>query len=594
MSTPETEEEPRELLILYATETGNAQDAADYIARQCRRIDFDCHVASIEQCSFTDLLAQELVLFVISTTGSGVEPRSMTTFWNNLLRSDLPPNAFEDLYYSVFGLGDSAYEKFCWAAKKLSRRMESLGGVQIQERGEGDEQHPLGIDGALKPWTDEVIEALLEMFPLPRDIEMIPVSDIPPARVQLNPASQETFEKAQEPLKTDLTYHTATVKANTRMTASDWNQDVRRFEFSFEEDISYSPGDVAVIHPSMSTKDIDGFLATMEWDEEADEPFEIEQIMFDQTLSDHLPHTTTLRELFTRFLDFNAVPRRTFFQYLRYFTDDDLEKEKLDEFLSPEGADELYEYCYRVRRTIWEVLTEFRHVAIPRDYIFDVFPPLRPREFSIASSIKKHPREIHLCVAIVKYRTKLKIPRKGVCTTFLSTLNPGDTLQIGLKKGMIELPPKAKTPVICVGPGTGIAPMRAVIEERIESGALSNTLYFGCRSTSKDHHFGEEWKKYAEEKGLVYRAAFSRDGKEGEKRVYVQDLIREDAERIWKLVGEQEGWVFISGSSNKMPAAVKESIVFAVQKYGEYSEELAKQYVHDMVREGRLIEECWS
>ncbi|KAJ3507247.1 hypothetical protein NLJ89_g6413 [Agrocybe chaxingu] len=500
MSTLETEEEPRELLILYATETGNAQDAADYIARQCRRIEFDCHVASIEQCSLTDLLSQEIVLFIISTTGSGVEPRSMTTFWHNLLRSDLPPSVFEDLYYSVFGLGDSAYEKFCWAAKKLSRRMESLGGVQIQERGEGDEQHALGIDGALKPWTDEVIETLLEMFPLPPGIEMIPVSDIPPARVQLIPAEQETLEKAQDPLKTDLTYHTATVKANTRMTASDWYQDVRLFEFSFEEDISYSPGDVAVIHPSASSKDVDGFLETMEWDEEADEPFEIEQVMFDQTLPDHLPHTTTLRELFSRFLDFNAVPRRTFFQYLRYFTDDELEKEKLDEFLSPGGA-------------------------------------------------------------------------------------------VGLKKGMIKLPPKTETPIICVGPGTGIAPMRAVIEERIQS---ANTLYFGCRSASKDHHFGDEWKKYAEEKGLVYRAAFSRDGKEGEKRTYVQDLIREDAERIWKLVGEQEAWVFISGSSNKMPAAVKESIVFAVQEYGGYSEELAKLYVHDMVREGRLIEECWS
>jgi len=116
---------------------------------------------------------------------------------------------------------------------------------------------------------------------------------------------------------------------------------------------------------------------------------------------------TTLKTLFSHFLDFQAIPKRSFFQYLRYFTTDELEREKVDEFLSKEGAvgksrnvspltglsgffiqDELYEYCYHVRRTILEVLSEFRHAQVPKDYVFDVFPPLRPREFSIASSLK--------------------------------------------------------------------------------------------------------------------------------------------------------------------------------------------------------------
>ena len=91
-----------------------------------------------------DLLSESIFIFVVSTTGSGVEPRSMTPLWQNLLRSDLPPDAFQDLLFSVFGLGDSGYEKFCWVAKKLSRRMVSLGAVEFYERGEGDEQHALG------------------------------------------------------------------------------------------------------------------------------------------------------------------------------------------------------------------------------------------------------------------------------------------------------------------------------------------------------------------------------------------------------------------------------------------------------------------
>ncbi|KAG2095664.1 uncharacterized protein F5147DRAFT_818907, partial [Suillus discolor] len=256
------------------------------------------------------------------------------------------------------------------------------------------------------------------------------------------------------------------------------------FEFSFKDDIKYNPGDVAVIHPSAAASEVNSFLVTMGWTNVADDFFTVEHKMLDQTLPDHLPKIVSLRILFTRYLDFNAVPRCSFFQLLRYFATDELECEKLDEFVSIEGAvhvlDEMYDYCQRMKRTTWEVLSEFRSARIPREHVFDLFPPLRPREFSIASSIEAiqftsefcqlHPREIHLCVAIVCYRTKLKIHRKGVCTSYLSGLKLGDTLRIGLRKGFISLPTDPNTPVVCVGPGTGIAPMRAVIEQRIHEG----------------------------------------------------------------------------------------------------------------------------
>ncbi|PPQ83917.1 hypothetical protein CVT25_000662 [Psilocybe cyanescens] len=589
-----SEDDHRGLLIVYATETGNAQDAADYIARQCRRIAFQCRVVNIDSFLLPDLLSETIVIFVVSTTGSGVEPRSMTPLWTSLLRGDLPTDTFEDLYFSVFGLGDTAYEKFCWAAKKLSRRLESIGGIEFYMRGEGDEQHPLGIDGALQPWTDGLINKLLEVAPLPPGEEIKPINDVPLPRVLLKDTSKTALNHSADPLKSDLQYHKAIVKKNDRITAADWYQDVRHLVFDFQDNIQYSPGDVAVIHPVALEHDVDAFLVTMSWQNIADEPFEIEQAMYDQSLPDHLPPITTLRTLFTRFLDFNAVPRRSFFQYLRYFTSDEREQEKLDEFLSAAGADELYEYCYRVRRTIHEVLSEFRHVKIPKGYIFDVFPPLRPREFSIASSIKTHLHQIHLCVAIVKYRTKLKIPRKGVCTYYLSILKPGDTLLVGIRRGLLRLPGKNDTPVIFIGPGTGIAPMRSAIEQRIANGCHENTLYFGCRSASKDQHYGSEWQAYAANQELKYRSAFSRDGVEGEARVYVQDLIRQDSERIWDLVGHHKAWVLVSGSSNKMPAAVKDAVAYAVEKYGGLSAEEAKEYVHLMVKEGRLIEECWS
>ncbi|KAF8712550.1 hypothetical protein AX14_013008 [Amanita brunnescens Koide BX004] len=523
---------------------------------------------SLVSCSCDEhrLIPIELVIFVISTTGSGQEPRSMTSFWNMLLRSDLPNDLFEDLTFTVFGLGDSAYEKFCWPAKKLHRRLLTLGAAELCEKGEGDDQHQLGLDGSLVPWMDTLLDALLKHFPLAPDTPTHSASSIPPSRVTLVHTDAVANESSASFLLRDQRYSLGMVKCNKRITAIDWYQDVRHLELEFDEEIQYSPGDVAVIHPIANLEDVDAFLKLSSWSKHADNLYEIK-------------HTMT--------------GKRTFFQYLRYFSTDELETDKLDEFLSKEGADELYDYCFRVKRTIKEILSDFHHVVIPMAYIFDVFPPLRPRQFSVASSVKKHLRQLHLCVAIVKYRTKLKIPRRGVCTSYISELKPGDRLPVGIQQGFFKLPLQKDIPVICVGPGTGVAPMRSLIEERINEGSSANYLYFGCRSSTKDQHYGSEWTAYENSQKMTYRAAFSRDVPEGARRIYVQDLIQEDAEDIWRLVGRAGAWVYISGSSNKMPAAVKSVIQDAVQRYGGYSSEDAMEFIKKMVQEGRLIEECW-
>ncbi|KAJ3742934.1 hypothetical protein DFH05DRAFT_1498607 [Lentinula detonsa] len=583
----------RQALILYATETGTAQEVADRVARECRRVHIQSRVISMDAYPAEDLLTETLVIFIVSTTGSGAEPRSMTVFWKKLLVSNLPPDLLEDVHFTVFGLGDTAYEKFCWPAKRLTRRLEGLGAFKLCECAEGDEQHILGIDGAFEPWLRTLSNALLELMPLSPGLHIIPSGQTPSARVSLKTYSDHQLT-LNDPLEYDNEYHSATVKCNTRITSQDWHQDVRHIELEFEDDIEYSPGDVALLHPIVNEDEVESFLSQMGWGNFADDLLEINHVYTDQSLPDHLPRYSTLRSIFSRYLDFNAVPKRTFFEYICHFTSDEAEKERLTEFLSSEHADELYDYCFRVRRTIQEVLSDFRHVRVPKDYIFDVFPPLRPRQFSIASSLKKHPRSIHLCVAMVKYKTKLKIPRRGVCSMYISRLRPGHQLRIGILKGFIRLPTNNGVPIICIGPGTGVAPMRAVIEERIQTQAYDNTLYFGCRSAEKDQHYASEWQEYSADYNLTYRIACSRDGPEGVKKTYVQDLMIEDAARIWKLLDELGAYVFISGSSNKMPAAVKAALRHAVMTCGSRSEEEAFQYTLELEKNMRLIEECWS
>ncbi|OCB88873.1 riboflavin synthase domain-like protein [Sanghuangporus baumii] len=649
-----TDDQERNILILYATETGNALDVAEQIAREAKRRLFTVRLSSVDVYPLEELVHEALIVFVVSTTGSGVEPRSMTPMWSMLLRADLPSDILEDLHFAVFGLGDSAYEKFCWAAKKLSRRLLSLSAQEVCARGEGDEQHPLGAEGALDVWMPLVFSALEALLPPPLDGTIEDPDVLPPPRISIT-TSGKTLDCVDDPLHGFNDYHLATVRRNDRITAKDWFQDVRHIELDLEDEVIndritakdwfqdvrhieldledeviYSPGDVAVIHPIQPSSDVDSFLGNTGWSDAADEeiylsPVELSVIHPIQPSSDvdsflgntgwsdtadeeiylspveqfwsipeSIPRRTTFRQLFARSLDINAVPRRSFFRVLRHFATNEMEKEKLSEFCTTQGADELYEYVTRVRRTICEVIAEFRSLKIPKEYIFDLFPLLRPRQFSIASSSLVHRKQVHLCVAIVRYRTKLKIPRRGVCSTYLAGLTPGDTLRIKIQKGFLSQPRSPETPIVCVGPGTGIAPMRALIEQRIHEGSANNTLYFGCRSESKDHHYGSEWLTLAESGKLTYRTAFSRDGPEGVKRVYVQDRMRDDAERLWDLLGRRGGWLYISGSSNKMPAAVKDAVAFAAKEAGGLSEDDAKGFVKRMQDEGRLFEECWS
>jgi sulfite reductase alpha subunit-like flavoprotein len=292
---------------------------------------------------------------------------------------------------------------------------------------------------------------------------------------------------------------------------------------------SWDPGDIAVLHPCTQAGDVQAILERFKWTSIADSPLQIQSHSLDQPLPSYLTNTvTTLRTLFASVLDISCVPRKTFFELLVHFTSDDQEREKFEEFtsLSAEGAcrthqpemctylfigqDDLYEYTHRVRRTILEVLQDFRHVTIPLEYIFDVFPLIRPRQFSIANSSrylrsKQTTSEIHvndgigdgskdkrpgtrttmeLCIAIVNYKTRMKAPRRGLCTTWLSGLKPSSPedgavqepirVRVGLRKGALRLPSstegKPGTPVICIGPGTGVAPMRATIQERISRG----------------------------------------------------------------------------------------------------------------------------
>ena len=312
-------------------------------------------------------------------------------------------------------------------------------------------------------------------------------------------------------------------------------------------------------------------------------------------LPPHWPENITLRQLFTRYLDIFSVPRRSFFEWLSYFTTSELETEKLQEFCTAEGQEDMYDYANRPRRTIHEVLQEFRSAQIPLEYIADIFPELRPRQFSIASSSRKNNNKtVELLVAIVKYRTKLKAPRKGVATAWLASLKPGQKLSVGFTTGTMEFPADPATPVILIGPGTGIAPFRSFVQNRVASTETGDILvFFGCRSSKSDFYFDEEWAEAARATKAKCRLvlAASRDQ---EDKVYVQHKIAEEAEKVWRMLGQQDGRLYVSGASGQMPKAVQKALKKILQEQGAMSEEGADKYFDQMEKDGRYQEETWS
>jgi len=261
--------------------------------------------------------------------------------------------------------------------------------------------------------------------------------------------------------------------------------------------------------------------------------------------------------------------------------------------------DELHSYCQRPRRTALEVLPDFRSVRIPLNYLFDVFGVIRPRKFSIASYLGTHPGKIQLCVAIVRYKSlMIRAPRMGMCSNWLLNLPLGTELRIGLEKGVLGSHWKTVSggdsstakPVILVGPGTGIAPLRAILEYRVLSGIKDNLMFFGCRSKDADYHYRDELEAMASSGDLQLRVAPSRDQ---DHKIYVQDDIRENKELVCDFLFSRGGSLLISGSSGKMPSGVRRAVEDVLSETNHWSAVDASHFVSEMEVAGRWMEETW-
>ncbi|XP_068609056.1 NADPH-dependent diflavin oxidoreductase 1 [Brachionichthys hirsutus] len=589
------------LSVLYGSQSGTAQDTAQRIGRQAQRRHLQVQVLPLDSYNVANLISEPLVVFVCSTTGQGDPPDNMKNFWRFIFKRSLPVNALSNVDCTILGLGDSSYPKFNFVAKKLHKRLLHLGASMLLPVGLADDQHDLGSDAVIDPWLAAFWEKVLTLYP--SLVDVIPLSEdelLPPTY------TFHFLDSVKEKSQDRVIFHTeqnvpsksspfpSRLLSNRRVTDKSHFQDVRLIEFDITgSKMEFSAGDVVMLYPLNAVEDVKQFCQLLKLDPEA--TFTL-KTTGNAAVPSRLPQPCSVFHLAESYLDVTAVPRRSFFELLSSFATNDLEKEKLLEFSSAGGQEELHGYCNRLRRTALEVLADFPHTTaeLRVDYLLDLFPEIQPRSFSIASSLQAHPHRIQILVAVVHYKTKMHKPRRGLCSTWLASLDPAQAqlnVPLWVKKGSLTLPTDGDTPAIMVGPGTGVAPFRSALQERTAQGRNANVLFFGCRSESKDFYFRSEWETMRKAGSLTLFTAFSRDQ---EDKVYVQHRVRENAELLWDLISNKNGCFYIAGNARQMPASVSDSLKEVFQQEGGMSAEHAEQTLAAMERSGRFQSETWS
>ncbi|EAW12628.1 NAPDH-dependent diflavin reductase [Aspergillus clavatus NRRL 1] len=635
----------RSALVIYGSETGNSQEVAEELGAVTERLHFVTHVAEMNAVTAESLRSYTFTIFVISTTGQGDLPANARTFWRTLLLKRLPPTFLSGVNYVSFGLGDSSYPKFNWAARKLHKRLLQLGANEIYPRGEADQQHPEGLEGTFIPWLTGFRKHLLDRYPLPAGLHPIPDDvQLPPKWIlQLRDEDTTDAEPTSGPIATgqvaseefpELTRldHdvrpipdtlTAILVENRRVTPQTHWQDVRHISMTVPNSVAYAPGDMICITPKNFDDDVQALIDMMGWGEVADK---LVSLIPGKSLQDvvekpapPIPNLgeyprATLRAILTDYLDIRAIPRRSFFSSIAHYTSDEMHKERLLEFTNPEYLDEFWDYTTRPRRSILEVLHEFHSVKIPWQHATSVFPILRGRQFSIASGgeLKQTAdggAKFELLIAIVRYQTVIRRIREGVCTKYLSVLRPGSTLRVQLQRGGLNSSANQLAgPTVLIGPGTGVAPLRSMLWEKAalvkayreehpdgKPPIGPTILLFGGRNRAADFFFEEEWQELSKLVDLQVFTAFSRDQRQ---KIYVQDIIRQNFGLFFRLLHEMTGSVYICGSSGRMPQAVREALIEAFEHGGQegaqqVDRQRAEEYLIGMEKSGRYKQETW-
>lgn len=373
---------------------------------------------------------------------------------------------------------------------------------------------------------------------------------------------------AEKKLRPDLPLiknHIIKVKENRRLTPTDYDRNIFHIEFDISDtDLTYDIGEALGIHARNNEAQILEFLNSYGLD-----PEQIIQIP-NKDQPQFIESRTTL-QAFVENLDIFGKPPKKFYESLIPFAKNDDEKKFLEDLISPGGALELKNFQEVEFYSYADIFQRFPSVRPELGDLLNLIAPLKRREYSIASSQKVHPNEIHLLIVVVDWIDKQGRKRYGQASKYISDLQVGQELVVSIKPSVMKLPADPKAPVIMSGLGTGLAPFKAIVEEKLwqkqngyEIGDIF--LYLGSRHCREEYLYGEIWEAY-KDAGIITHigAAFSRDQT---KKIYIQDRIRENLDELKVAIIDQRGSFFLCGPTWPVPdiTAAIEDIIAADAK----------------------------
>jgi sulfite reductase (NADPH) flavoprotein alpha-component len=519
----------RKLTILYGSESGNTEKLAGTVAKAAEKQDFKVTISNMSDAKPSALTKAENLLVIISTWGEGDPPDSAVSYYENFMDDGMPQLA--NVNFSVCGLGDTSYEHFCKMGKDFDARLSEIGGIRIFDRIDCDVDYQATFDA----WLIGALSAFPKAEVVAATIPGAGLQTVAPSYDKENPYSSEILEK---------------IVLNG--TGSD--KEVLHVELSLEgSGLSYEPGDALGICPENRAGEIDAVLAATGLSANAQ--------LGDKTLAEALRHNFDITTLAPTIVDkYNAV----------------VSNKDLQSLLDAEGRTELKSWIDG--RQLIDLLESYPHKEWTPETFTGILRKLTPRLYSIASSIRKHDDQVHLTIAAVRYHTHGR-DRTGVASCYIAdNLAVGDTVKVFFHhNNNFRLPESDETPIIMVGPGTGIAPFRAFVEERSARGAKGkNWLFFGDQHFSYDFLYQLEWLDYLEDGILTdLSLAFSRDQKE---KIYVQHRLIERGAEIFEWM-EAGAHLYVCGDASRMAKDVQQALMDIIAEHGKKTPVEAKAYL---------------
>ncbi|MEO0413379.1 MAG: assimilatory sulfite reductase (NADPH) flavoprotein subunit [Verrucomicrobiota bacterium] len=528
----------RSITVISASATGNAAGVAKKLTEKLKAESLDVTLTSAGSYKARQLAKEDIVVIATSTQGDGEPPEEGVPLHSFLFGKKAPK--LDGLSFAVIGLGDSSYPLFCQAGIDFDTKLGELGAERLLDRVDCDVDYEAPSDA----WIDDVVVKLKDVAGGGGAVAeaVVPVG---------------TYTHTESEYNKENPY-TATLLTSHPLVTDNAGRIIQHVEIDLDESgLQYQAGDALGVVTNNPAELVDDVL-------------QLCGLSGDENVESRAG-AASIRQALTEQCDLNQLTPKFLADYAATAGNDELtalvdDKGKLQDFQA------------------WTPLVGLLSTypqKIEAQRLYDGLKNLAPRLYSIASSQEEVGEEVHLCVGLVDIESNEKVYHGSASGLLSNRLEEGDEVQVFVETNeRFRLPPSGDTPIIMIGPGTGIAPFRAFMQQRnAEDAAGKNWLFFGNRNYRDDFLYHAEWIEYRDN-GLLHEfsLAWSRDGDE---KVYVQDKIRQEAEQFWQWL-EQGAHIYVCGDASRMAKDVEKAILDVIAQQGGKDEDDAAEYLNEL------------